>query len=73
MTMTIAHLRATFRPKVEGGPVLIRPNTGFMEVTEKEVQDAIDDIERMFIRKALGDEPTTLEMLAVRLLTESYF
>ena len=73
MTMTTAHLRAAFRPKVENGPILIRPNSGFLEVTEEEVQSAIDDIERLFVRKALGDGPSSLEKLAVRLLMESYF
>lgn len=73
MSKTVAHLRATFRPKVPNGPILIRPNSGFIEVTETEVQEAIDDIAKLFVRKDLGDGPTALEQLAVRFLMESYF
>lgn len=70
---SIADLRARYVPKVPGGPILIRQMSGFIEVTEEEVQDAIDAAERLFIRKELGDPPTALEHLALRILVEGWW
>jgi len=70
---TIADLRATFRAKVPDGPVLVRPESGFYETSEPEIQKVIDDVERLFLQKSLGEEPTPLEQFALRVLAESYF
>ncbi len=75
VSKTVADLRATFRTKAPGGPVLVRAANGhnFIETTEEEIQKVIDDVERLFIRAELGDKPTALEQFAVRILSESYF
>ncbi len=66
-------LRATFRPKVPGGRVLIRPDAGFHEVTEEEIREVVDDVERLFLLKGVGEVPSKLEQFALRVLSESHF
>lgn len=73
MSKTVADLRAMFKPKVPGGPIVIRPSSRFYEVTQKEITAAIDEVERLFVRKELGDPPNALEQLALIILSESYF
>jgi hypothetical protein len=75
ISKTVADLRATFRAKVPGGPVLIRPANRhyFLETDEEEIQKIIDEVEKLFLRRELGDKPTLLEQFAVRVLSESYF
>lgn len=67
--------RSQMRPKGTADVVILRPtgHYGFLECKTAELQDAIDIIERIPGRIAMGDEPNALEKLGMRFLFESTY
>lgn len=73
MTDIIQRLRANLQPKGTA-PIVILHTLGVgIEMHTDFVNKCIDELERMPMRAAVGEEPTNLEKLAYQLLLDSAY